>query len=150
MPRHAVHPDDHGDHKNGRDQKQHAFKSVFANLPALQRDGDGEAGRNRGEDASPHPAREIRPPGAVQINEYDADDQGGFDTFTKSDEESREQKAVLKIILPASQFTGPVRRKGKARTQNGVHRGTPSSCNSFATGNTSLHAPSTTVKFASF
>ncbi len=85
VPRHAVHPDNHGDHKNSRDQKEHALESVFANIPALQRDGDREAGRNRGENASPHPARKIRAPRAIQIDEHDADNQGGFDTFTKSD-----------------------------------------------------------------
>ncbi len=60
MPRHAVHPNNHGDDKNGRDQKHHAFKSVFADLPALQRDGHGEAGGNCRNDASPHPAHQIR------------------------------------------------------------------------------------------
>ena len=97
MPRHAVHPDNHGDHKDGREQQQQPFEAVFADLPALQRDGHGQAGSNSSEDSSPHPARQIRAPGAVQIDEYDADDQGGFDTFTKSDEESREQKRSLSV-----------------------------------------------------
>ena len=82
VPRDVVHPHDHGDHKNGRDQKHHPFKSVFADLPALQRDGHGQAGNHRRNDASPHPAHQIRAPGAIQIDQYDADDQGGFDTFT--------------------------------------------------------------------
>jgi len=86
MPRHAVHPDDHRDHKNGRDEEEHTLESVFADLPALQRDGNGKTGSDRSENASPHPARQIRSPGAVQIDKDDADDQSGFDTFAKSDE----------------------------------------------------------------
>ncbi len=85
-----------------------------------------------------HPASEIRAPGAVQINEYDADNQGGFDAFTKSDEESREQKEVLK--LPCLRHdslqsisrgtacrapTATVPRKGKVCTQTGARRGHP-------------------------
>src|SRR5258708_20572500 len=105
MPRHAVHPDNHRDHKRGRNEKKHSLEPVFADFPALQRDGDGEAGDNRGDYASPHPAREIRASGTVQINEYDADDQGGLDTFTKSNEDSREQNSILQRNLPASRFT---------------------------------------------
>ena len=131
--------------KTAATRSSNPFESVFADLPALQRDGNGQAGSNRGEDASPHPAREIRAPGAVQIDEHDADDQGGFDTFTKSDEESREQKAILqRAVAVRSRFTSHrCRVKAQACTQNGARKGTPSSCNSFATGNTSVHGPST-------
>src|SRR6266851_7143979 len=101
MPRHAVHPDNHRDHEYGRDEKKHSLEPVFADLPAFQRDGHRKAGHNRDDNASPHPPREIRASGTVQINEYDADDQGGLDTFTKSNEESREQNSILERAMAA-------------------------------------------------
>src|SRR6266851_9379212 len=104
VPRHAVHPDNHRDHEHGRNEKKHSLEPVFADFPPLQRDGDGEAGDNRGDNASPHPASEIRASGAVQINEYDADNQCGLDTFTKSNEESREQNSIFQRNLPASRL----------------------------------------------
>src|ERR1700688_1905031 len=104
MPSHAVHPDNHRDHKNGGDQKQHALESVLADFPALQRDGDSQAGRHSGKDAAPHPAHEIRAPSAIQIDEYDADDKRGFDAFPKSDEKSREQTQSLSATWPATRF----------------------------------------------
>src|SRR4029077_10543545 len=80
------------------------------------RDGHGQAGNHRGNDASPHPAHQIRAPGAVQIDKYDADNQGGFDTFTQCDEESREQNAVLKRSLPETRFASMNRPRGHKRS----------------------------------
>ncbi len=90
MPRNAVHPDDHRNHEDCGEQQHQAFEAVFADLPAFEGDGYGETQRPGHRNAGPNEARKMRPAGAGQINEYDANDQGGFDTFAESDEKSRE------------------------------------------------------------
>jgi hypothetical protein len=92
MFRNAVHPDNHGDdEKRGHQQKQ-PFKSVFADIETLERNGDGEAESHGSGHATPDKADQMGPIGPRQINQDNADDEGGFDTLTKGDEEGREHK----------------------------------------------------------
>ena len=88
VPRDAVHPNDHGDHKEGGQQQQQALEAVLAHLPALQGQRDCEAGGHRHRHAGPDVTRELGTSSAVQINEDDADDQRGLDTFAQGDKQS--------------------------------------------------------------
>jgi hypothetical protein len=87
----AVHPDDHGDHEKRGDQEEQAFKSVFADVEAFQSNGYGEAEGDSGGDASPDKADQMSPIGSGEINKDNANDERGFNTLTKGDEEGREQ-----------------------------------------------------------
>jgi hypothetical protein len=82
---HAVHPHDHGDHQRARDQHQQPFEPVFAHAPALQQNCRDKTGARRQNDACPGVARQGAPPGAIQVHQHDADDEGGFDTFAECD-----------------------------------------------------------------
>jgi hypothetical protein len=86
VARHAVHPENHRDDENRRDEQQQPFKSILADTPPFQGNGNGEARGGCRRDAAPDPAHQGRASGAVQINEHDADDQSGFDAFPKSDQ----------------------------------------------------------------
>ncbi len=86
----AVHPDDHGDNERGGHQHQQAFEAVFAHTQALKKFRDGHAGSTGQTDTDPCIANQRAAAGAIQIDEHDADDKRGFDTFAQSDQESGE------------------------------------------------------------
>ena len=92
VARNAVHPYDHRNDEEGRDQHQQAFEAIFIDVPVFQGDGHGQAERRGRGHAIPDEARKLRAASAGQINEDNADNQRSFDTFTESDKESREQR----------------------------------------------------------
>src|ERR1700680_4601573 len=93
MTRDAVHPDDHRDNEACREQHQKAFEAVFADLPTFQGDCRGETQGCRQSYACPDETSQTRTARAVQIDEYNADDQSGFRALTQCNQEGRDHRA---------------------------------------------------------
>ena len=85
MPRNAVHPDDHRNYEERSREQEHAFKTIFADLPVFESDGHGETEGSGGGHAVPDELGELLATGAREVDEDDAYDERGFDTFPKSD-----------------------------------------------------------------
>ena len=91
MARRAVHPYNHGDNEDRGEQHQKAFKPVFADLPMFQRDGRRETQGSGQAHAHPNEAGQPGAAGAVEIDEYNADNQSGLGTLTQSNKERGDQ-----------------------------------------------------------
>jgi hypothetical protein len=91
MSRNAIHPDDHRNNEDGGNQQEQSFEAVFADAPVFERNRDGQAERGGQAGAKPDESCEMGPRGPGEIDKNDADDEGGLDAFTKSDQKSREQ-----------------------------------------------------------
>ena len=66
--RNAVHPNNHGDNQSGGGEHQHALKSVFTDLPALQQNRGREAAGNSNGHARPHVTRQLAAARAIEID----------------------------------------------------------------------------------
>ncbi len=91
--RDTVHPNDHGHDERGREQHHEAFEAILADAQALEQNGGRDAASRSSSDAGPGIAREGAAAGSVQVNEYDANYQRGFETFPKRDQEGREHRS---------------------------------------------------------
>ena len=72
-----------------RHEEQHPLKAVFADLPALQRDGHSQTKRPGSRNAIPDEFSEMCPARPREINEDDAHNQRGFHAFPKRDQKRR-------------------------------------------------------------
>ncbi len=86
-PRRAIHPDNHGHDEERRHQQQHALEAIFADLPALQSNRNAAAGQQRQTHTGPDVAGELATADSIQVNEYNADNQSGFNAFAERDEQ---------------------------------------------------------------
>ena len=93
VPRNAVHPNDHRNDEHRGQKKQQAFKAVLVDLPAFQGNGHRQAERSGNGYARPDETGKLRTARSREINEYDANDESGFDAFAERDEKSREQES---------------------------------------------------------
>jgi len=87
VARNAIHPYDHRNDEAGGHQIHQPLEAVFADPPPFQSDGNAQAQRRRGGNTKPDESRQVGAAGPGKINQDNADDERGFDTFPESDNE---------------------------------------------------------------
>src|SRR5882762_9687617 len=85
VARNAVHPYDHRNNEDRRDQEHQPLEAVFADAPALQGHGHSQAERSSGCHTVPDETCQASAARSGKIDEDNADDERSFNAFTKCD-----------------------------------------------------------------
>src|SRR5262249_30341884 len=89
VARNAVHPNDHRNHEERGEEQQKPLETVLIDAVMVENQGYGQAKSGGQGDARPHKSGEMSTTRAGEVDQDNADDQSGLDTFAEGDEKGR-------------------------------------------------------------